>query len=110
MDDEPIRIPITEVFDLHTVQPKEITVVVEAYIEEAHRLGLKSVRIIHGRGTGVQRRIVRSLLLKSPFVASIHDATPELGGWGATVANLKFDPESQTNPASTPRGKGLREG
>jgi dsDNA-specific endonuclease/ATPase MutS2 len=89
MEQEPIRIPITDVFDLHTVQPREVADVVEAYLEEADRLGLKSLRIIHGRGIGVQRQIVRAVLARSPLVIAFDDAPPELGGWGATVARLR---------------------
>ncbi len=88
-DDEPIRIPVTDVFDLHSVQPKETAAAVEAYLEEARRLGLKSLRIIHGRGIGVQRRIVQAVLARTPFVASYADAPPEAGGWGATVITLR---------------------
>ncbi len=87
-DQEPIRIPVTDVFDLHTVQPKEVAVAVEAYLEEAQRLGIKSLRIIHGRGIGVQRQIVRAVLARTPFVIAFNDAPPELGGWGATVVRL----------------------
>ena len=87
--DEPVRIPITEVFDLHTVQPKEVREVVEAYLEEANRLGLKGLRIIHGRGIGVQREIVRAVLARTPFVRSYRDAPPESGGWGATLVTLR---------------------
>ena len=88
-DQEPVRIPITEVFDLHTVHPKEVEAVVEAYLEEADRLGLKDLRIIHGRGRGVQRQIVRSVLARTPFVTDFGDAPPELGGWGATIVRLR---------------------
>ena len=88
-DDEPVRIPITDVFDLHTVQPKEVEAVVEAYLEEANHMGLKHLRIIHGRGIGVQRRIVRAVLARTPFVASYADAPPEAGGWGATIVTLR---------------------
>jgi dsDNA-specific endonuclease/ATPase MutS2 len=87
--EEPIRIPITDVFDLHTVQPKEVASVVEAYIEEANRLGLKDLRIIHGRGIGVQRQIVRAVLARTPIVSSFNDAPPEAGGWGATLVRLR---------------------
>ena len=86
---EPVRIPITDVFDLHAVQPREVAGVVEAYLEEADRLGLKTLRIIHGRGIGVQRQIVRSVLARTAFVAAFGDAPPELGGWGATVVRLR---------------------
>ena len=91
MDDheEPIHIPITEVFDLHSVAPKEAAAVVEAYLEEANRLGLKRLRIIHGRGIGVQRQIVRAVLARTPFVAAFFDAPPETGGWGATIVMLR---------------------
>ena len=88
-DEEPIRIPITDVFDLHTVHPKEVVAVVEAYLEEANRLGLKSVRIIHGRGIGVQRQAVRAVLARTTFVIAFSDAPPEAAGWGATVVKLQ---------------------
>ena len=88
-EEEPIRIPITDIFDLHTVRPREVAAVVEAYLEEAHRLGLKAVRLIHGRGIGVQREIVRGVLARTPFVLSYRDAPPEAGGWGATLVTLR---------------------
>ncbi|MGA8185412.1 MAG: Smr/MutS family protein [Terriglobia bacterium] len=88
-DDEPVRIPITDVFDLHAVQPREVEAVVEAYLEEARSLGLKNLRIIHGRGIGVQRRIVRAVLSRTPFVVSYADAPEQAGGWGATIVTLR---------------------
>jgi dsDNA-specific endonuclease/ATPase MutS2 len=88
-DEGPIRIPITDIFDLHSVQPKEVEAIVEAYLEEANRLGLKALRIIHGRGIGVQREIVRAVLARTPFVLSYQDAPAEAGGWGATVVTLR---------------------
>ena len=88
-DGEPVRIPVTDVFDLHTVPPREIKPVVENYLEEAHQMGLRALRIVHGRGIGVQREIVRSILIKTPFVASFSDAPEEAGGWGATIVNLR---------------------
>ena len=88
-DDEPVRIPITDVFDLHSVQPKEVEEVVEAYLEEAHAMGLKNIRIIHGRGIGVQRRIVRAVLARTTYVASFGDAPEQAGGWGSTIATLQ---------------------
>lgn len=86
---EPIRIPVTDVFDLHSVPPSEVRPVVEAYLEEAHALGFKAIRIIHGRGIGVQREMVRSLLAKTSFVREFRDAPAEAGGWGATIATLE---------------------
>ena len=89
MSDEPVPIPITDVFDLHTVPPRDVKAVVEAYLEEAHRSGFRALRIIHGRGIGVQREIVRGVLAKTDFVKSFRDAPAEAGGWGATIVDLR---------------------
>ena len=89
MEPEPVRIPITDVFDLHTVPPRDVQAVVEEYLAEAHRLGFKALRIIHGRGIGVQREMVRSVLARTEFVADFRDAPAEAGGWGATIVTLK---------------------
>jgi len=88
-DEEPLRIPITDVFDLHTVPPRDVRAVVEEYLLEAHRLGYRALRIIHGRGIGVQREIVRSVLAAAPGVAEFRDAPAEAGGWGATIVTLR---------------------
>ena len=88
-DPEPVRIPLTEIFDLHSVPPRDVQDIVEEYLSEANRLGLKAVRIIHGRGIGVQREIVRSVLARTPFVLEYRDAPAEAGGWGATVITLR---------------------
>ena len=85
---EPISIEIRDVFDLHTIAPRDIKRVVEEYLNEAHRAGFRSVRIIHGKGVGAQREMVRSILTRTPFVESWTDAPPEAGGWGATIAHL----------------------
>ena len=89
MDEEPVRIPITDVFDLHSVPPRDVKPIIREYLEEAQRMGFKALRIIHGRGIGVQREMVRSILSKTPFVASFSDAPLEAGGWGATVVTLR---------------------
>jgi len=86
---EPIRIPITDVLDLHSVPPKDMKEVVEEYLIEAHRLGYKALRIIHGRGIGVQREMVRAVLTRTSFVESFGDAPAEAGGWGATLVTLR---------------------
>jgi dsDNA-specific endonuclease/ATPase MutS2 len=87
-EDEPVRIPITDVFDLHSIAPRDVKAATEAYLEEAHRLGLTALRIIHGRGIGVQRETVHSVLKRTPFVLAYRDAPSEAGGWGATLVTL----------------------
>lgn len=88
---EPIRIELTDVFDLHTISPRDVERVVHEYLLEAHRAGFQSVRIIHGKGQGVQRRLVHSILARTPFIRDWADAPPQSGGWGATVAHLKHE-------------------
>jgi len=88
-DEKPVAIPITDVFDLHTVPPRDVQWVVEEYLQEARRLGLHALRIIHGRGIGVQREIVRQILARTDFVADFRDAPAEAGGWGATIVTLR---------------------
>jgi len=89
---DPIRIPITDTFDLHTIAPRDVKAALEAYLEEARKLRLTVLRIIHGRGIGVQREIVRTVLRRTEFVESFGDAPPEAGGWGATVVTLRTNP------------------
>jgi dsDNA-specific endonuclease/ATPase MutS2 len=88
---DPVQVPITDIFDLHTIQPREVKGVVEEYLNEAQRLGFRSVRIIHGKGKGVQREMVRAILERTPFVIEWSDAPPEAGGLGATIARLQND-------------------
>ena len=86
---EEIRLPLEDRLDLHSFRPHDVRSVVESYLEEALEHGFEEVRLIHGRGIGVQREIIRSLLSKHPGVASFTDAPAERGGWGATVVRLK---------------------
>jgi dsDNA-specific endonuclease/ATPase MutS2 len=86
---EPVVIEITDVFDLHTIPPRQVKVVVEEYLREAQRKGFRVVRIIHGKGLGVQREIVRTVLARTSFVEEWIDAPPEAGGLGATIARLR---------------------
>ena len=74
--------------DLHPFRPRDVRSVVESYLEQAIEAGFREVRLIHGRGIGVQREIVRSLLQRHPHVVEFFDAPPERGGWGATVVLL----------------------
>lgn len=85
---EGVRVEITDIIDLHSIRPREVRNVVEEYLREAQSRGFRSVRIIHGKGAGVQREIVRSILERTPFVRDWTDAPPEAGGWGATIAHL----------------------
>jgi len=87
--DRPIEIPIEDALDLHPFPPRDIPDVVASYLEEAAARGLAEVRVIHGRGIGVQRERVRSLLATHPLVLEYSDATPDRGGWGATLVRLK---------------------
>ena len=86
---DPIEIEITDVFDLHTIPPRDVKAVVEEYLAQAHERGFQSVRIIHGKGIGVQREMVRSILARTSFVVDWTDAPPGAGGLGATIVRLK---------------------
>lgn len=85
---EPVEIEITDVFDLHTIPPRDVKAVVEEYLWLVHEKGFNVVRIIHGKGIGVQREMVRSILARTPFVSDWTDAPPDAGGLGATIVNL----------------------
>ncbi|MBI4523785.1 MAG: Smr/MutS family protein [Deltaproteobacteria bacterium] len=89
---EPVIVPIEDSIDLHAFSPKDIPSVIEEYIDQCRRAGIYEIRIIHGRGKGVQRQITRSILRKHLAVLSFTDAAPESGGWGATVVQLKEKP------------------
>ncbi len=84
-----VRIPITDTLDLHAFAPAELNPLLEDYLEACLNEGILEVRIVHGKGRGVQRRRVQSFLSRSPLVESYHDADLRGGGWGATIAILK---------------------
>jgi len=84
-----VELAITDVFDLHTVPPRDVEGVVEAYIEAAFEQGLIHLRIIHGKGIGVQRETVRRVLERIPFVQGFQTAPEGAGGWGATLVTLR---------------------
>ena len=86
---DPVTIEIADVIDLHTIQPRDVSLVVEEYLLEARAKGFHTVRIIHGKGIGVQREIVRKVLARTPFVDDWTDAPPDAGGLGATLVRLK---------------------
>lgn len=86
--DEPVKVEISDIFDLHSFLPRDMKPALEAYLEEAHRLRFPCARIIHGRGIGAQREMVRKVLARTPYVAQFADAPAEAGGWGATVVTF----------------------
>jgi DNA-nicking Smr family endonuclease len=93
-----VEVPITDTLDLHPFRPNEIRDVAREYLLEAHARGFRQVRLIHGRGIGMQRENIRKLLSSLDFVEGFHDADGSGGGWGATVVVLKY--EQNTSHAS----------
>lgn len=88
---EPVNLEFSDVLDLHSIPPRQVRAVVEGYLLEARERGVRWLRIIHGKGIGVQREQVRSILARTPFVVHFHDAPAESGGWGATVVTILPD-------------------
>lgn len=88
-EDEPIEVEITDSLDLHAFSPKDVKAVTIAYLEEARKKGFRVVRLIHGKGIGVQREIVRSVLSETDFVTKFRSGDEFSGGWGATIAELE---------------------
>lgn len=86
-----VVIEFRDVIDLHSIPPRQVRSVVEDYLEEARRRKTRWVRIVHGKGIGVQREVVRSILARTPYVAEFRDAPAEAGGWGATLVTLNID-------------------
>jgi DNA-nicking Smr family endonuclease len=86
---EPVEIPIEDSIDLHRFRPAEIREVVDAYLDAARERGFREVRLVHGRGRGVQRHRVQRLLDGDPRVERFGDAPEVLGGWGATIVWLR---------------------
>ena len=89
VSDEPVWIPVDGVLDLHTFRPNETADVVEEYLLVCLEKKISQVRVIHGKGKGVQREIVHSLLSRLDFVSSFKGAEETAGGWGATIVTLK---------------------
>lgn len=86
---EAVELPITDVLDLHSFSPREVPALVRDWLDEAHAAGFRRLRIVHGRGVGVQRTTVRTLLGRDPRVKAFGDADPGAGGWGATWVELE---------------------
>jgi DNA-nicking Smr family endonuclease len=87
--DEPVPVPLEDVLDLHPFAPRDVLSVVDGYLAEAAARGFTEVRLIHGRGRGVQRAAVQAHLARHPLVLAFADAPPERGGWGATLVRLR---------------------
>jgi DNA-nicking Smr family endonuclease len=85
--DEPHRVPVEDSFDLHAFRPADVASVVDEYVRAAHEAGLREVRLIHGRGRGVQRGLVQRVLDEHPLVESFWD--DPRSHLGATIAALK---------------------
>jgi len=83
-----VKLNIEDVLDLHTFRPKDIPDLLEDYLAECLKAGIYSIRIIHGKGKGIQKRRVRELLEKNSMVTTFKEAPPEAGGWGATLVEL----------------------
>jgi hypothetical protein len=90
-DEEVITLGPLDTLDLHTFRPQDVSSVVTEFLDEAVRQGIPRVRIIHGKGIGVQRAIVRGILEKHPAVVTFGDAI-DASGWGATVVRLRPGP------------------
>ena len=88
---EPVALEIKDVLDLHQFAPRDVRLVVEVYLAQARERGFRQVRIIHGKGVGVQRDTVRTVLARTSFVEHFSDAPPEAGGWGATIARFSVE-------------------
>ena len=88
--DEIVVMPIEDSIDLHAFQPRDVLAVVADYLEEAAKRGFDEVRLIHGRGKGVQRANVQAMLATHPLVMSFRDAPAARGGWGATLVELRI--------------------
>ena len=83
-----VKLAIEDVLDLHTFRPKDIPDLLENYFSECLRVGIYSVRIIHGKGKGIQKKRVQGILEKNSMVRAFKEAPPEAGGWGATLVDL----------------------
>ena len=87
-DDNSFLLPVDGCLDLHAFAPRDACSVVEEYLRECRRRGILEVRVVHGKGTGFQRRAVRELLQGLDFVESVRNAPGDAGGWGATMVRL----------------------
>jgi len=87
--DDPVAIPITGELDLHTFRPADVPSLLDEYLAECRRHGLRRVRIVHGKGTGTLRATVHARLRQMPGIAGITTGDETSGGWGATIVTLR---------------------
>lgn len=90
-----------DTLDLHTFSPKEVPSLIDEFMDLSQKSDIRLVKIIHGRGTGMLRRRVRSLLARDPRVVAFYDAPPKSGGWGATLAELRSARNDKNDEPST---------
>lgn len=101
-DESAVELEVTDVLDLHSFPPSDIGELVRDYLDLACERGFAQVRIVHGRGVGVQRERVRRILEHDPRVEAFGDAPAEAGGWGATWARLRLTPAPRTDDEPEP--------
>jgi DNA-nicking Smr family endonuclease len=98
-ENETVRLEIDGVLDLHAFSPKDLKTLIPDYLEQCHALGIRELRIIHGKGLGNLRRSVHALLDRNPFAAIGY--RNQRGGWGATLVTLKAQPSGRKTGGST---------
>ncbi len=86
---EPFELEITDTLDLHAFAPRDVKSVVKTYLTEARKKNFKVIRLIHGKGIGVQRETVRKVLAETDFVKSFKNAPEFSSSWGATIVEFK---------------------
>jgi DNA-nicking Smr family endonuclease len=94
----PVEVAVETSLDLHSFAPRDIPSVVAEYLAAARAAGLREVRLIHGRGKGVQRARVHAVIAASPGVVRAYEAPPDRGGWGATVVELATAEDATPRP------------
>ncbi len=95
-DMEPVEIPVTDVLDLHTFNPRDLPDLLDDYLTICAEKEFRSVRIIHGKGKGVLGKRVSGILKKHPLVTSFQTAPPDAGGWGAVIVELSVPMTEET--------------
>ncbi|MGC8504582.1 MAG: Smr/MutS family protein [Acidithiobacillus sp.] len=106
----PSTLPLDGILDLHAFRPREVPDLVREYLRSCRRQGITQIRIIHGKGKGVQREIVHAILRQEPAVAAFRLAN-DRSGWGATLVDLyppgripaQKPPKSEVPPPAPPR-------